>query len=379
MPVNRQPSAVNHLRIGFDAKRVFNNRTGLGNYSRTLLDNLRRFQPDNEYVLFTPKVSENEFGDKYAKEFPTIIPHKMGGTYWRSYGVGKDIEKEGIEVFHGLSNELPFRLEGVKKVVTIHDLIFKRLPDTYPFLDRQVYDMKSRKSCRNADVVIAISESTKRDIMHYYGIKEEKIKVIYQACDAIYYEETSTDKRALKKYNLPQDYLLSVGSVVERKNLLNTVKAISELPKDLQIPLVVVGKGKKYRQKVMSFLHSNRMESQVIWLENLTDIRDLKKVYQHASTLLYPSEYEGFGLPVVEGLLCKTPVITSNVSSLPEAAGDGALQVNPHSVEEITEALEKLLGDSKFAGELVEKGYRYARETFDPKHLTDKVIKVYKE
>lgn len=379
MSVKRKTAAVNSLKIGFDAKRVFNNRTGLGNYSRTLLDNLRRFQPDNEYVLFTPKVSENEFGEKYAKEFPTITPHKMGGTYWRSYGVGKDIEKEGIEVFHGLSNELPFRLEGVKKVVTIHDLIFKRLPDTYPFLDRQVYDMKSRKSCRNADVVIAISESTKQDIMHYYGIKEEKIKVIYQACDAIYYEETSADKRALKKYNLPENYLLSVGSIVERKNLLNTVKAISELPKDLQIPLVVVGKGKKYRQKVMSFLHSNRMKSQVIWIENLTDIGDLKKVYQHASALLYPSEYEGFGLPVVEGLLCKTPVITSNVSSLPEAAGDGALQVNPHSVEEITGALEKLLTDSDFAKKLTEKGYHYACKTFDPKQLTDKIIEIYKE
>jgi len=122
------------------------------------LDNLRRFQPDNDYVLFTPKVSENEFGEKYAQEFPTVTPHKMGGTYWRSYGVSKDIEKEGIQVFHGLSNELPFRLEGVKKVVTIHDLIFKRLPDTYPFLDRQVYDMKSRKSCRSADVVMKIHQ-----------------------------------------------------------------------------------------------------------------------------------------------------------------------------------------------------------------------------
>ena len=379
MPSNSKQSTVQRLKIGFDAKRLFSNRTGLGNYSRTLLDNLRRFQPDNEYVLFTPKVNKNEFGEKYAKEFPTVTPDKMGGTYWRSYGVGKDIEKEGIEVFHGLSNELPFRLEGVKKVVTIHDLIFKRLPDTYPFLDRQVYDLKSRKSCRNADVVIAISESTKRDIMHYYGIKEEKIKVIYQACDAIYYEDTPVDKKVLKKYNLPEHYLLSVGSIVERKNLLNTVKAIAELPKDLQIPLVVVGKGKKYRQKVMSFLHSNRMQSQIIWVENLTDIEDLKQVYQQATTLLYPSEYEGFGLPVVEGLLCKTPVITSNISSLPEAAGDGALQVNPHSVEEITGALEKLLTDSEFASKLTEKGYHYACKTFDPKQLTDKVIEVYKE
>ncbi|MGK0364858.1 MAG: glycosyltransferase involved in cell wall biosynthesis [Saprospiraceae bacterium] len=378
MPVNRKSKNVNRLKIGFDAKRLFNNRTGLGNYSRTLLDNLRRFQPDNEYVLFTPKVSENEFGEKYAKEFPTVTPEKMSGTYWRSYGVGKDIEKEGIEVFHGLSNELPFRLEGVKKVVTIHDLIFKRLPDTYPFLDRQVYDLKSRKSCRNADVVIAISESTKRDIIHYYGIKEQKIKVIYQACDAIYYEDTAVDKKILKKYNLPKNYLLSVGSIVERKNLLNTIKAIAELPKDLQIPLVVVGKGKKYRQKVMSFLHSNRMESQIIWIENLTDIAELKQVYQNATTLLYPSEYEGFGLPVVEGLLCKTPVITSNISSLPEAAGDGALLVNPRSIEEIAGAMEKLLTDEVFAGEIVEKGYRYARKTFDAQRLTKELVEVYK-
>jgi len=369
---------VNRLKIGFDAKRLFNNRTGLGNYSRTLLDNLRRFQSNNDYVLFTPKVSENEFGKKYAQEFSTVTAGKTSGTYWRSYGVGKDIKKENIDVFHGLSNELPFRLEGVKKVVTIHDLIFKRLPETYPFLDRQVYDMKSRKSCRNADVVIAISESTKQDIMHYYGVKEEKIKVIYQACDAIYYEDTPIDKSILEKYNLPKDYLLSVGSIVERKNLLNTVKAIAELPKDLQIPLVVVGKGKEYRQKVMSFLQSKRMKSQIIWVENCTNISELKQIYQQATTLLYPSEYEGFGLPVVEGLLCKTPVITSNVSSLPEAAGDGALQVNPHSVEEIVGAMEKVLTDREFVEDLVEKGYRYAWKTFDPEKVTREVVEVYK-
>jgi len=128
----------------------------------------------------------------------------------------------------------------------------------------------------------------------------------------------------------------------------------------------------------MSFLHSNRMESQVIWVENLHEIADLKQVYQQASTLLYPSEYEGFGLPVVEGLLCKTPVITSNISSLPEAAGDGALQINPHSVEEITGALEKLMSDSGFAADLVERGYRHARGKFDAEKLTGEVVGVYK-
>ena len=367
------------MQVGFDAKRLFNNRTGLGNYSRTLLDNLRRYFPDNEYVLFTPKVNEDEFGAQYSRAFPTVLPQKIGGTYWRSYGVSKDIEQQGIEVFHGLSNELPFRLKGVRKVVTIHDLIFKKLPAAYPFFDRQVYDLKSRKSCRSADLVIAVSESTKRDIIHYYGIPEAKIRVVYQACHPLFYEDKSeAEDDICQKLNLPTEYLLSVGSVIERKNLLQTVKALSALPADLQIPLVVVGQGGDYKQKVLRYLHQNRMSERVIWRDDISDTADLCALYRHAALTLYPSDYEGFGLPVAESLLCKTPVITSDVSSLPEAGGAGAVLVCPQNIEEITAAAEKLLTDSEFARRMSAEGYAYARAKFDPEALTQQIIECYK-
>lgn len=367
------------MKIGFDAKRLFNNRTGLGNYSRTLADNLLRFFPEHAYLLFSPKLYENEFAERYKKRFKTILPKTPGsGTYWRSYGVGKDIARHGVDIFHGLSNELPFRLEGVKKVVTVHDLIFKKLPETYPFLDRQIFDLKSRKSCKSADIVIAISESTKRDIMHYYGIEEKKIRVVYQACEAVFYEENKAAEEVSTADNLPENYLLSVGSVTERKNLLQTVKALYMLPKSLRLPLVVVGSGGDYQAKVERYLRSIDAEKSVIWLENVRDTAHLKQLYKRATLSVYPSRYEGFGLPVAESLLCRTPVITSDVSSLPEAGGAGAELVNPDSADEMKTALEKLLTDTDYAADLAEKGYHYARKTFDPQRVTGQIIDIYK-
>lgn len=367
------------MHIGFDAKRIFNNRTGLGNYSRTLLNNLQRYFPEHQYNLFTPRISTNEFGEYYSKHFPVVTPDGIGGTFWRSYGIKNSIKKSEISVFHGLSNELPFRIRKVKKVLTIHDLIFKALPYTYPFFDRQVYDFKSKKSCQSADVIIAISQSTKDAIMHYYGISEDKIKVVYQACNDIYYENEPCRVDVRKKFNLPQEYILSVGTISPRKNLLNTVKALIALPKDLDVPLVVVGNGKGYKAKVLDFLQQKNSLNRVLLLDNVHSTKDLKGLYKNALFSIYPSKNEGFGLPVSESLLCKTAVITSNTSSLPEAGGTGALLVNPEDVDEIAHAIEKLLENENQRKELARNGYTYAWGNFNPQKVTTDVMNIYKK
>lgn len=366
------------MKIGFDAKRVFTNHTGLGNYSRTLIDNLARYSPEHDYVLFTPEVRDNSFGKYYNEKFPVITPRPgKSNSFWRSYGIADDIKNEKLEVFHGLSNELPFRLPDVKKVVTIHDLIFKVFPTDYPFFDRQVFDLKSRKSCKNADIIIAISASTKADIIKYYGIPEDKIKVVYQACAPIYYEKTPLVSDLRSKYNLPKDFLLSVGSVIERKNLYNTVKAYALLPSDMRIPLVVVGKGKRYKSKVLTLLRKEGLQDSVIWLENVKELKDLKALYQAARLSLYPSKHEGFGLPVAESLLCKTAVITSNISSLPEAGGPHAYGVDPDNPEEIKNAIELLLSDENLRKEKEKAGYHYAMENFSPERINKQLVDVY--
>ena len=143
------------LRLGFDAKRLFNNFTGLGNYSRTLVRNLATYYPHNTYFLYTPKVTKNEETQFFINSplFNLQLPSGRMGAYWRSYGVRKDLQKHKVQLYHGLSHEIPFGLEklGIPGVVTIHDLVFKHHPEYYPWTDRLIYDQKFRYACRHAD------------------------------------------------------------------------------------------------------------------------------------------------------------------------------------------------------------------------------------
>jgi len=370
------------MRIAFDAKRIFNNQTGLGNYSRTLVDNLRQFYPEEAYLLFTPKLSEGP--NKYKAAFKTITPNASFKHIWRSYGIRKDLEKERIDLYHGLSNEIPFWLKNIKTVVTIHDVIFKALPNTYPQLDRWLYEEKTRYAVNYAEKIIAISENTKQAIIKYYGVDPERIKVVYQPCQSIFYEPNGiiasnpfSEIPTLKE--LPAEYILYVGSIIERKNLLTIVKAIWQMPDKQRLPLVVVGKGKGYKKIVKAYIKSHKLEKWVYWLDKVTSVATLKEIYQQAQLLVYPSFAEGFGLPIVEAMLCGTPVITSNVSSLPEAGGQYAKLVTPDAVDELRDAIQEILGDSALRSAIGELGRKDALERFDPAKLTKEMMEVYLE
>lgn len=366
------------MKIAFDAKRIFSNQTGLGNYSRTLVDNLKRYYANEDYLLFTPRITETE--NKYDQQFKTITPTATFKHIWRSYSIKKDLEREEVDIYHGLSNEIPFWLKNTKTIVTIHDVIFKALPHTYPQLDRWLYEEKTRYACKYADAIIAISEYTKQDLVNYYNVEPERIKVIYQACQAVFYESTNLlEQNANTNFleNLPTEFILSVGSIIERKNLLNLVKAIGQMPEKNRIPLVIVGKGNKYRKRIENHIQAKCLNKWFYWIDNLTSVYTLKKLYQRASLFVYPSLYEGFGLPVVEAMLCGTPVITSNVTSLPEAGGKYALLVNPNKVDEMSSAIYRVLTDSVLKKELSEKGKKEAFERFNPKKLTEEMMSIY--
>ena len=161
------------FRLGYDAKRLFNNFTGLGNYSRTLLEDLSNHFPENEYFLFSPKVTKNDRTNPFFDQSKFTIKKARGnGIYWRSYGIKKDLLENQIQLFHGLSHEIPIGLQQttMKSVITIHDLIFKHYPNQFSWIDRNIYDWKFRYSCENADRIVAISENTKKDIIRFYNI-----------------------------------------------------------------------------------------------------------------------------------------------------------------------------------------------------------------
>ncbi len=373
------------MKIGFDAKRLFNNFTGLGNYSRTLVKNLQLYHPEDLYYLYTPKIRQDSLTIPFlnAGEYRTVCHPGLLKSLWRTSGIKKDLKKDGIELYHGLSHEIPLGIDKtrIRSVVTIHDVIYLTYPDMYKAIDRAIYDYKFRYSCKHADKIIAISESTKRDIIRYYHIPEEKIEVIYQAIQPVFYnmqtEEAATD--IVQKYHLPQDYLLYVGAINSRKNLLGLVKALALLPADLKIPLVIVGNGHQYKEEVLRYAEQAHLSDRLILLNNLHNPLELQAFYQKARIFIYPSFYEGFGLPVTEALLSKVPVITSNCSSLPEAGGDAAYYIQPEDPGEIAEAIQKILTDAEFSRKMTEKGYAFAHHQFNVEKLTEQVHTLYQE
>ena len=377
------------MNIGFDAKRAYHNRTGLGHYSRTLIHSLAEYYPDNEYYLFNPKKSALfQFEEDNVHEFlPNGFPSALFTSAWRSSWVKKDLKKLRIDLYHGLSHEIPIgiRETRIKSVVTIHDLIHERFPEQYNPIDVKIYRKKFRYACEQANRVIAISEQTKKDIIEYYKIPASKIEVCYQSCNPIFMKKVPYNpKETIKKMcGLPDRYFLHVGSIIERKNLLAICKALFILRDEVKIPLVVIGEGGRYKHQVENFLLQNGLTDRVIFLseKKITDPDFITEkifpaIYQQAIAMIYPSFFEGFGIPVLEALFSRLPVITSNVSSLPEAGGDGAYYVNPQSAEEIAAGMKKIYADEEFATQLKDKGWQYAQK-FTQRKCAESVMKVY--
>jgi glycosyltransferase involved in cell wall biosynthesis len=380
------------MNIGFDAKRAFHNGTGLGHYSRTLIRSLAEYFPQHQYYLFNPKPSGlfQLTGKNIHEIQPGNIVHKVLSSAWRSSWIKKDLHKNKIDIYHGLSNEVPVDIQktGIKSVVTIHDLIFERYPEQYSKIDAEIYSLKYKYACEHSDHVIAISEQTKRDLVEFYKVPERKITVCYQSCHPSFALPVSekVKQQVKEKYNLPDEYFLSVGSVIERKNLLNVCKAVQLLPGEIKIPLVVIGDGGKYKQQVKDFIRQNKLESRIVFLSenplakvssSFLRAEDFPAIYQMAVAMIYPSYFEGFGIPVLEALWSRLPVITSNVSCLPEAGGDGAFYVNPSSPEEIAAGMKKIYMDKTFSAGLADKGLIQAQK-FTQQKCAAGVMEVYK-
>lgn len=369
------------MKIGFDAKRAFNNFTGLGNYSRTLIETMAHYYPEHEYLLYTPRIKDNPRLD-FLKRYPSVKTISPTGFYkkiaalWRTYFIRKDIKKAQLDIFHGLSHELPMNIpKGVKTVVTMHDLIHERFPEFYPLIDRTIYSLKFRSACRRADVIVAISEATKQDIIELYGINPDKIQVIYQSCHAQFYIDIPHTLSEKTAQMLPPQYLLYVGTINERKNLLGLVKAIKMLNERFKIPLVVIGDGEDYLKKVQAYIQAENMEKDIIFLKGVP-FSDFPMIYKKASAMILPSFQEGFGIPIIEALWSGCPVITSQGSCFPEAAGPDSLYIDPHNSSEIAEAMYKVLADNALREHMILRGGEYVQR-FHEKYIAEQWNRLY--
>lgn len=346
------------MNIGYDAKRIFHNRTGLGNYSRDITRIMSKFHPENTYYLYNPKPSENNLFVPNETNVHEVTPRKPFGrifyNLWRQYGVGKELLRDKIDLFHGLSGEIPVQRKEKKipVLVTVHDLIFLRYPRFYSFFDRNIHKIKHQHACCNADVIVAVSEQTRRDVVQFFGVPAQKVKVIYQGCQDVFkhtYSKEEIEKVRIKA-GLPEKYILNVGTVEERKNILTGVKAI----RDIDIHLAIVGGETPYAQTVRSYISKNKMEGKVSFLKGISN-KELAMLYQGASLFIYPSLFEGFGIPIIEALYSGTPVITSKGGCFSEAGGPESIYVNPGNVEELKQAIETSINDTGFKNRIGNK------------------------
>lgn len=367
------------MRIGFDAKRAYFNFSGLGNYSRNILYHLCQFHPNHEYILYVPRQpSDPELLQCPRKQlaFPESWISKRLPSVWRSYWLGKRLERDRIDLYHGLSNEIPFGIHNncIKSVVTIHDLIFMRYPQWYGRIDRNIYERKSSYSCRYANRIIAVSEQTRSDIIRFFRTDPEKIDVIYQSCNPSFYTDAGNEKKqeVLTRYDLSPGYILYVGTIEKRKNLLNVVKAIHH--GKIDTPLVVIGRSTTYALTVKKYIAEHNLNT-VTFLENVPT-EDLPVLYQIASVFIYPSTFEGFGIPILEALYSRIPVITSAGGCFTEAGGTHSVYIDPANIEQITDAIKKILNDEKLRKKMIDKGYEYALK-FDNKSVANNVMSVY--
>jgi len=374
------------MKIAFDAKRAAQNRTGLGNYSRFILHCISMYgEKENQYILYIPNLKKTSLLNEFISHPSFFIssPHflwKKFKSLWRIWDIPSDLNRQQVNIYHGLSNELPLNIhkaKSVKSIVTIHDLIFLHFPQYYKLIDRIIYNYKFRKACENADRIIAVSECTKRDIINYYHIRPQKIDVVYQGCDNIFshIQSQTIKEKILSKYQIKKPYILSVGSIEERKNLLLLARALKYLPENIHV--VAIGKRTPYATKIEKFLQYENLKERFHMINNVP-YTDLPALYQSASIFVYPSRFEGFGIPMLEALNSGVPTIGCTGSCLEEAGGPHSIYISPDDEKELAQAIQQILTNKDLSNKMIIEGKVYAQKFTDNKLYLD-LVNSYKK
>ncbi len=374
--------------IAFDAKRAAQNRTGLGNYSRYILRLLSLYAPGNEYLLFVPDQHKTRFlnelpnSNAYTLVAPRTPIGRMLKALWRSFAISHELRRHHVDLYHGLSNELPFGIRRTKcrSIVTIHDVIFLHHPEYYRPFDRWLYHLKFAYAGRKADCVLTVSEYSKRELVQHLHLPPSKIHVVYQGITIDFSSVTDTDLRRVQSlYRLPDRFILFVGTLEERKNLLLVARAFvllaakHSLPPDLR--LVAVGRRTPYLSTVLSTLQAAGLTDRLLVCEGVP-FDDLPAFYRLADFFVYPSRIEGFGIPMLEAAAAGLPAIGCTGSSLEEAGGTGAFYVDPDDAQAMAQCILSLWNNADLRKERSVMGLSHA-ERFSDRRLFSDLMAVY--
>ena len=372
-----------NIKIGMDAKRIVRNASGLGSYGRNLVNALTDSSDCPELVLYAPDEGRADLRSQVHTSARLRFAYsgkrwRLAQDLWRGKGIVADLRRDGIDLYHGLTGELPqgVRRAGIKTVVTIHDLIFLRHPEYYHRLDVMLYRRKFYRTLREADRIIAISECTKRDILYYSDYPADRIDVIYQNCSSDFRRTAGDGERAAvrRRYALPEHYILNVGTIEERKNVMLAVKALPQLSR--REYLVIVGRKTSYTDEVMEYAAHHGVDDRIVLLHGVPNA-DLPALYQMADVFVYPSRYEGFGVPVIEAAQSGLPVVAATGSCLEEAGGPDNSYVDPDDSDAMAAALNRLLADDDERRRVAQLGSEYVRR-FEGNRVAEQMLEEYR-
>ncbi len=360
------------MKIGYDAKRYFHNKTGLGNYSRDLVNTVIAAHPEDQFFLFDSKPTiEGLAPNTIAIPPGNGIPFLSTSFLWRPYFMRREMAKYMLNVFHGLSNELPWGKypAGIKKIVTIHDVIFKHYPDHYQAFDRFVYDKKTAHAVKIADRIIATSRATADDLMRFYKVDASKLHVVYQSCGEghrqTYADDVITSFR--NKHQIPENSFLYLSSFQTRKNHLQLLKAYALYKGPYK--LVLAGKPGETLKACKQFINDHHLVNKVVILEGLEN-RDLPLLYRSCAAFVYPSLIEGFGIPLIEAAQASLPIAVNDIAIFRELAPAGSLFFKADDVQGFARQLEALSRMPKSVYNLFLKG-------LDPVDQAHTVYEIY--
>ncbi len=371
-------------RIGFDAVRALRNSTGLGNYARRVLRGLLAAGTGLEGHLFSPAPAR----PPYAR-----LPEELGAslhlppaawrqpglsTWWRTFRLGRRAAASGIELYHGLTHEIPRDLPrtGVPSVLSVADLLWERYPGLYPRVDRRSYQWRYRWSAEHASAVVALSEQTRNDLLELYQVDPARLWVIPPPGDPRYAVPVPAEQRheVLNRYGLPERFLLSVGTWEARKNQRTAIVALASLEAERTPPLVLVGRDGGTGAE-LSRLAERLAPGRVRFVSGVRHA-DLPAVMQSADLFLYPSLSEGFGLPIVEALAAGVPVIASEGRCFREAGGPATLYAPATDAIALAGMIRHVLDDPDLAATMGTAGRRHA-ERFDGARLAKQMLDLY--
>lgn len=349
------------MKIGIDARPLVGNKSGIGHYLEEILLVFAREHGEHEYYLF----AHDDFAMPAAMQgMKKVVVRGRFGTFWLQYALPYLMKKHEIELFWGPNYAIPLiNPTGARMVMTIHDMVSYLFAETLPARTVAHNRWGLPLYLRQTDRVITVSESSKRDIVRFLDVSPSEIDVTLLGVNQAFFPNGDDGVARLSRYGIDFPYILCVGTIEPRKNLASVIEAYARLLVEgtTEHRLVIVGaKGWKYGP-VYELLQSREdLRERVIFPGYVSD-EDLPAMYQGASLMVYPSLYEGFGLPPLEAMAAGTPVITSNVSSLPEVVGEAGLMVNPYSLDELTAAMRRVLLDKELACELSAAGAARAR------------------